>query len=269
MRESVPNGVVWADLADVPRWTALREILHPLPWLSLSLLFYATGYWPLGLIASFMFFLCALRLNHEAIHSNLGLKRWGDSTVLTGLSVLMMGSNHSVAYGHLRHHKDTLGPGDFEGRAGKMRFWQVVAYGPRFPIDILIHGWRDGGPKWRWRIAIDLVAIALGVALVATLGWPALWWHVAVMVAAQTMTAFFAVWITHRGCDTAGIQARSQRGPLAFLAYMMFYHREHHLFPKVPVAQLPKLAERLDRDVPGYADSHLPIVPGLEPRRGV
>ena len=41
----------------------------------------------------------------------------------------------------------------------------------------------------------------------------------------------------------------------------MFYHREHHLFPKVPVRHLPTLADRLDRTVPGYAAARLPVVP--------
>jgi fatty acid desaturase len=30
----------------------------------------------------------------------------------------------------------------------------------------------------------------------------------------------------------------------------MFYHLEHHLFPRVPTRRLPVLAERLDRAVP-------------------
>ena len=85
--------------------------------------------------------------------------------------------------------------------------------------------------------------------------------HVLAMTIAQCLTALFAVWITHQGTSQTGLAARSQRGLLARLAYLMFYHREHHLFPKVPVRRLPELALRLDRDVPGYAASRLPVVP--------
>nr|WP_241482276.1 fatty acid desaturase [Leisingera sp. ANG-Vp] len=46
----------------------------------------------------------------------------------------------------------------------------------------------------------------------------------------------------------------------------MFYHREHHLFPKVPVSRLPELAGRLDAQVPGYAASRLPVVSWLDRR---
>jgi fatty acid desaturase len=45
----------------------------------------------------------------------------------------------------------------------------------------------------------------------------------------------------------------------------MFYHREHHLFPKVPVSRLPELAARLDRDAPGYAARRKPVVRWLDP----
>jgi fatty acid desaturase len=30
----------------------------------------------------------------------------------------------------------------------------------------------------------------------------------------------------------------------------MFYHLEHHLYPRIPTCRLPVLAERLDRELP-------------------
>ena len=267
MIEMPPKAVMWHDLSAISWRGTLTEMLHPLPWLILSIWLYASPAFWLAPPVSFMFFLCALRLNHEAIHSNLGLSRTWDSVILTTLSVLMLGSNHSVAIGHLKHHKNTLGPEDFEGKCGDMSLCQVLFYGPKFPIDLLRHAWRTGNWRWRRRIMADLIAIAMFLAFVAWADVAALWWHVGAMALAQCMTAFFAVWITHQGSRDAGIVARSQRGPLAWLAYMMFYHREHHLFPKVPVSQLPRLARRLDQTVPGYAASHRPVVPFLEPRK--
>ena len=44
----------------------------------------------------------------------------------------------------------------------------------------------------------------------------------------------------------------------------MFYHREHHLFPKVPVSRLPDLARRLDHGVKGYAASRRSVIPLFE-----
>ncbi len=263
--EKAPTGVKWHDLTPMSRTDTLREIGLPLPWLLTSWALFASPFWYAGPIASFMFFLCALRLNHEAIHNNLGLPRWGDRIVLHALSFLMGASNHAVAHGHLVHHKYAMGPNDFEGKCGHMTFWEVLLYGPRFTFDINRAAWAGSKPHIRRRIIFDwslnmaMIAIALGS------GFLFLVLHIAAMTVAQCLTALFAVWITHQGVGANGIAARSQRGILARLAYLMFYHREHHLFPKVPVRRLPKLAARLDTGIPGYAASRMPVIALFEP----
>jgi fatty acid desaturase len=74
------------------------------------------------------------------------------------------------------------------------------------------------------------------------------------MLAAQSLTALFAVWITHRGCQGEDFIARAQRSRLInYATYNMFYHLEHHLFPAVPVKRLGQLAERLDAAEPAIA----------------
>ena len=110
----------------------------------------------------------------------------------------------------------------------------------------------------------DAGCLAMMVALTLWSEMLFLWLHLAAMLVAQCLTAFFAVWITHQGTAHSGLAARSQRGLLARAAYLMFYHREHHLFPKVPVSRLPDLAARLDMQVPGYAASRSPVVPWLD-----
>ena len=259
--ERPPAGIDWHDLRPMSRLDTLRELTLPLPWLVLSLAVYASPFWLLGFPASFMFFLCALRLNHEAIHGNLGLSRRGDIAVLHTLSFLMGASNNAVAHGHMVHHKHAMGPGDFEGRCGHMGFFEVMRYGPRFTWDINRHAWAAKRPALRRRMIIDwtLNAVLLALSLGSGLAWLQL--HVAAIVIAQCLTALFAVWITHQGTSETGLAGRSQRGPLAHLAYLMFYHREHHLFPRVPVHRRPDLARRLDTGVPGYAASRLPVVP--------
>ena len=263
--ERAPIGIRWNDLQPMRKRDTIHELSLPLPWLLVSWLFFASPYWPLGFLASFMFFLCALRLNHEAIHGNLGLPRWGDRLVLHWLSFLMGSSNTAVAYGHMLHHKHAMGPGDFEGKCGHMTFWEVLRYGPKFPLDVNREAWLGSTPTGRVRIAIDWGLNLLMIGLAIVLGG-VLVWHVAAMIIAQCLTALFAVWITHQGTGDTGLAARSQRGILARLAYLMFYHREHHLFPRVPVRRLPELAERLDRGVPGYAAARRPVVPLFDKR---
>lgn len=260
MIERAPSGVEWQDLAQVPRWQFAVEIALPLPWLALSLWLYAGAFWPLGLAASFVFFLCCLRLNHEAIHGNLGLARRWDHGIMHGLSALMLGSNHADAFCHLKHHADTLGADDHEGHCSSMRFWEVIAYGPRFPVDLNRACWREGGTRWRRRMLLDWACVAVFATAVLLAGPPALKLHLAAMALGQCLTAFFAVWITHQGTEASGLAGRSQRGLVARLAYLMFYHREHHLFPRVPVSRLPELAARLDGQVAGYAAARMPVL---------
>lgn len=265
-REKAPRNVAWRDLQPLTAAQKLHELALPLPWLVLSWWLYAGPVWPLGAAGSFMYFLCALRLNHEAIHGNLGLPRWADNVVLYALSALMTGSNHTVAFCHMLHHRHAMGPEDHEGKCGHMTLRQVIVYGPKFPVDQFRTVWANGGAKWRRRVVGDWLCLGGFAALCLTLGWRFLLLHLAAMVVAQCMTALFAVWITHQGTAHTGLAGRSQRGVLARLAYLMFYHREHHLFPHVPVRRLPDLAARLDANVSGYAAARQPVIAALERR---
>jgi fatty acid desaturase len=258
--EQAPLGVDWRDLQSIPPCQVLIELVLPVPWLLLSVALYSGPGWFLGPMASFFFFLCCLRLNHEAIHGNLGLARRWDHLVMHGLSAVMLGSTHADAFCHLKHHKDTLGADDHEGDCARMTLGRVLRYGPRFPVDLNRAAWRQGGRVWRRRLVIDWALVVTFAVACLVSGLPGLQLHVAAMLVGQCLTAFFAVWITHQGTLGTGLAGRSQRGPLAFLAYQMFYHREHHLFPKVPVSRLRILAQRLDAEVPGYAKARRPVL---------
>lgn len=253
--------VAWRDLVAMRPRDGLVECLHPLPWLILSLTLASFGLWLLAIPATFMFFLTALRFNHEAIHHNLGFGPRGHRRVLHSLSALMLGSNSSVAFNHLHHHARIGTPDDIEGKCGDMKWWQVLLYGPRFPIETHLYGWRHGGPQLRRRMAIDLALNTLVIGAALASQWMPLFYHIAAMLVAQCLTAFFAVWITHHGCEE-GVVARTQRGRLLNrLSYNMFFHLEHHLFPAVPVSRLPTLAARLDAAAPKLAARMRMVLP--------
>jgi fatty acid desaturase len=246
--------VAWRDLVRMRRADGLVECLHPLPWLAGSWTLAAQASWPLAVACSFMFFLTALRLNHEAIHGNLGFGPRGHRLVRHGLSAVMLGSNHAVAYNHLRHHAHLGTARDVEGKCGRMSGWRVLIYGPLFPVEMHLAAWTRGGATVRRRIAIDLALNLAVIALAVTTALPFLLYHVAAMIAAQWLTAFFAVWITHHGCEDEELVARTQRSPLVnLLSYNMFFHLEHHLFPAVPVKRLGRLAQRIDAVAPEIA----------------
>ena len=127
-------------------------------------------------------------------------------------------------------------------------------------MDINREAWNSGRRGLQRRLVIDWTLNAALIALAFGSGAAFLLLHVVAMGIAQCLTALFAVWITHQGTATSGLAGRSQRGPMARFAYLMFYHREHHLFPKVPVRRLPELAAHLDAKVPGYAKERRPVV---------
>lgn len=248
-------GVMWRDLQPMRVREGVVECLHPLPWLAASWAFAAWQLWPLAAGASFMLFLTALRLNHEAIHGNLGFRGKAHRWVLHGLSAMMLGSNTAVAFQHLRHHRYLGTPEDIEGACGRMTFWQVLREGPRFPLQMHADAWHRGGPVVRRRMTIDLAFNALMVSVALLTMAPFLLYHVGVMLIAQCLTGLFAVWITHHGCAEDEI-ARTQRSPLVnWLSYNMFLHFEHHLFPAVPVKRLGVLAARMAAAQPDLAAS--------------
>ncbi len=104
-------------------------------------------------------------------------------------------------------------------------------------------------------IVAELSAIAIWVGLVFfVLDASFLRYHVMAMAAGQCLTAFFAVWTVHHDCDREHFIARTLRSRAkSALAFGMFFHVEHHLFPRVPTRRLPVLAERLDLAAPELA----------------
>jgi fatty acid desaturase len=225
-----------------------------LPWLALALLAAHHGAWLLALLGSFYFFLAGLRLVHDVFHDNLGLPPWANDMLLLSLSGLMLGSMHAVRLTHLQHHRDCLGPDDVEGSTARRSAAGAMLWGIVFPVQLHRAALRLARPRQaRWIIAE--LGLSGGVALTAVaLPYRVLAWHVAAMAVGQMLTGFFAVWTVHHDCDRWQQIARTLRHPLkSAVVFDMFYHLEHHLYPRVPTCRLPRLAERLDRTVPDLA----------------
>lgn len=261
-RQRLLGTIAWRDLTPMRVRDGIVECLHPVPWVAASWVLADAGWWLPAIACSFMFFLTALRLNHEAIHRNLGFGERTHRWVLHALSALMTGSNSAVAFNHLHHHRHVGKPDDLEGKAGDMAGWKVLLYGPVFPVEMHIAAWRNGGPALRRAMRIDLalnggmMLAAIGTGSVVPL------FHLAMMIAAQCLTAFFAVWITHHDTKDSGLIARTQRSVIVnALTYNMFFHLEHHLFPGVPVRRLGRLAARIDAALPEIARSARRVVP--------
>jgi fatty acid desaturase len=241
----------WRDLATLRPGERLRELLLPLPWLLLALVAARVSLWVVALPASFYFFLTGLRLVHDVFHGNLGLRTWANDAVLLVLSVLMLGSMHAVRLTHLQHHRDCLGAGDVEGAAARRGAGGALLWGVIFPIQLHAAALRLASPRQARWIVTELALGAGWVAAILASGSRVLIYHVAAMLLGQALTGFFAVWTVHHDCDRWQEIARTLRHRLKSAAsFDMFYHLEHHLFPRVPTCHLPALAERLDQATP-------------------
>ena len=254
-RDARLKSVEWRDLVEISTLKRLFEVTLPVPWLVFSVGAYALGAPVVGAIGSFFLFLTGLRLSHNCQHYALARSKGWQDWVLFALSPLMLSSMHAVQVTHLHHHRHCLDEDDIEAAHVGRPVWRVLLEGPVFPVRLHVSAWRLGGAvKRRWIAAeVGAVLLAVGAAL---LPWAplALRWHFAAMLTGQCLTAFFAVWTVHHGCDHHGQIARTQRGWLRnFVSYSMFYHLEHHLFPAVPTCNLHRLAQRLDKAAPEYS----------------
>jgi fatty acid desaturase len=250
--------IPWRDLvalAPVERW---RELLLPLPFLIAARVAFALDGVTVTLLASAYFFLAGLRVVHDAFHSNLALPRRVNNAVLLALSGLMLGSMHAVRLTHLQHHRDCLGPGDVEGNTARRSALVAIAAGVAFPVALHRAAWRIADRTGRRWIVAELALTSGLVALAALAGAPQLTNHVVLMLIAQTLTGFFAVWTVHHDVDPDRQIARTLRSRVkSALALGMFFHLEHHLFPRVPTCHLPALSDRLERAAPALSKARV------------
>jgi fatty acid desaturase len=243
--------IPWRDLVALRPAERWRELLLPIPFLVAAWTAFALDSLPFVLIGSAYFFLAGLRVVHDAFHGNLALSRRTNDLVLLALSGLMLGSMHAVRLTHLQHHRDCLGPGDVEGNTARRSALGAIAAGAAFPFALHRAAWRLGDRVGRRWIAAELaLTIALVLAAVFA-GLPPLTTHVVLMLIAQALTGFFAVWTVHHDVDPDRQLARTLRHRVKSAAALgMFFHLEHHLFPTVPTCHLPTLADRLERAAP-------------------
>jgi fatty acid desaturase len=246
------RAVAWRDLVTLSPWDAASEMFLPLPWLGASLWLAGRGLYVFALPFSFVFFLTGLRIVHNAYHYSLGIPRGATEGVMALYSVLMLGSMHAIQWNHLRHHKHCLGGDDIEGASARLTALGAIAIGPLFPLRLHRKALREANTRQvRWirgELAANLAWIA---AVFALLDSAALRYQVAAMALGQCLTAFSAVWSVHNGCDgKSSIACTLRNRAKSLLTFNMFFHVEHHLFPKVPTRRLHILARRLDPVAP-------------------
>ncbi len=115
--------------------------------------------------------------------------------------------------------------------------------------------WREGGAqhtaagsRWSWRLIACVWITALAT------GWPGSSIMRIAMTAGECFTAFFAVWIVHRGTEDHVYPARTQRGWLK-QPDQLFDVPARRASPVPRRADLPpaRTARRLDKVAPEIA----------------
>ncbi|GAF59700.1 hypothetical protein JCM18902_2572 [Psychrobacter sp. JCM 18902] len=261
MRHPSLASVEWQDLRQLSLGETVYNIFLSLPFLLLSWWSAWQGWWLLALVATFFFFTAALRQAHDCYHRTLGVEKLATETMLFFLSITMLCSTHAIRHTHLNHHRDPLGDSDVEGNWARLPWYQAILGGGIFSIMIQWFGLTHGSSRNRILVGFDLLLIFAVIVAAFITTHPVLIYHVLVMILANTMVGFFAVWSVHHGCDEV-VYARSERHPLInLLTFNLLYHIEHHLFPAVPTNHLPMLAKRLDSAAPQWTQQ--PVIPLL------
>ncbi len=244
------KSVPWKDLTQMTLLDRIIENTISLPWLTISLVLAYFQLYFIALPFSFVFFLTGLRQSHNGFHYTLGLSKKATWFVLFINSLLMLAAMHAIKYNHLRHHKYCLHENDVEGNCARMKAWQSLLYGPIFIFKQHAAALRSKESKTVKNVLLEILVIALIVPLAFYFGIPVLQYHLLAMAIGEFFTAFFAVWTVHHDCDEHVFARTLSNKWKNIFTYNMFYHLEHHLFPKVPTIKLPELAKRIKEEMP-------------------
>ena len=261
MRHPSLSQIQWQDLRQLKPTETIYNIFLSLPFLLLSWWSVSEGWWLIALTATFFFFTAALRQAHDCYHRTLGVGKVATELMLFVLSMTMLCSTHAIRHTHLNHHRDPLGESDVEGNWARLPWYKAILGGELFSIMIQWFGLTQSSRRNRLLVAVDMLLIVSVVVTAFITMHPVLVYQVLVMILANAMVGFFAVWSVHHGCDEI-VYARSERHPLInLLTFNLLYHIEHHLFPAVPTNHLPLLAKRLDDHAPQWTQQ--PVIPVL------
>lgn len=203
--------------------------------------------------------LCAIALSfvtyastsHDLVHGNLGLGKGLNGFLLFLIELSAIRSGHAYRAAHLHHHSRYPGTDDIEGEASKMSFLRALFEGLVFQMRIYHWAYRNvRAPADRIWIRIEGLACAAMIAAAFFLfnTVPAFSAYVALMIAGSWIIPLMTSYVPHTPDGThVTRQTRMFRGKvLSIIALEHLYHLEHHMYPRVPRANWPKLAVRLE-----------------------
>lgn len=249
--QEILKKVEWKDLKSLSFKEMLIENNLTIPWFLISMVLSYFGYYLLAIPFSAFFFLTGLRQVHNGFHNSLGTNKLLTWFTLYTNSILLMVSIHAVKFNHIRHHKYCLSDEDYEGKSARMTWYGAILYGPVHMFLIHKITLQLGNKNYIKNVVLELISISIVTFFIFYFNIHFLIYHIIIMVLAEFLMAFFAVWTVHHDTEESPEYARTQRKDWKNkITFSMFYHLEHHLFPAVPTIKLPELARRIDNVFP-------------------
>ena len=240
------------DLLETTRWQ--RALALGRPFMGLAAFCLATfwdAWWATPFIV-FLIFVAVVTVTHDVVHNALGISSVQTDVALLVLGALLFESGHAYRVTHRQHHHVFPGADDPEGEPARMPLWRAVIWGPAFLPTLWWWAFRRQRECRRERVWLLLEAgwFVAGMVGAATL-WrslPAFSMYFTLAIVGSWVYPLLTVHLPHRNYgDSPLTQTHTLRGwiiPKLFLE--LTYHLEHHLYPRVPSHNLPKLSSRLE-----------------------
>ena len=194
------------------------------------------------LFGALAMFFAAFALVHDVAHGSLGLSKRTNEFVLAIGGATIATTGHGLRVAHLRHHAHPLAADDLEGASAKMPFWRAALLAPILAIVLHVSGWRHAPRRERRKQLAEYLALA-ALIVGGSLGPRALRIYMMVAVVMQLLAPLWAGHIPHR-------TPRWLMGLVHCLAFTgsptvmsLLHHDLHHELPKVPIGELPAVAE--------------------------
>ncbi len=238
------------DLLRISRLQRARTLLIPFACLAAYAFFASMRIWPVAVLTlMYLSFATYGSISHDLVHRTLGLPRRWNEIFLTVIELLAFRSGHAYRLAHLHHHARFPHEDDIEGAAAKMSFPRTLLEGIIFQPHIMfwaaVHH-RRSHPIVLFEIAMVLGLLTLCFAAIPLTPIYAV--YAVLMIMGSWIIPLVTSYLPHNPAgQTMLSQTRLFRGRVAsIIAMEHLYHLEHHLYPRVPHHNWPKLARRLD-----------------------
>ena len=201
------------------------------------------GWWPATPLVVWFLYGSNLSAIHHLIHGSLGMTAQWRHRWLTVLGCLVGESGHALLATHTVHHRDGSDLPDPEGYIEYLPWSRMPIGALQYRYRMMWWGWTFG--RSRRRIVAE-IAVHAGSVLLAIAAIPFTTVPIIYLALVQLSSFVFAI---RQGKGPQANWGRAMPTPLLLLrtkllAVLFFSHHqhlEHHAYPKVPLARLPRL----------------------------